>query len=189
MIDIVKGSRPNRFPGNSVTATQRRNVTDISMVTNTLHCWNPDNGCWTGNRPTAMQCKSITDVSEATISLQCKMNGDTRCSLSGPHMSTLRQGFQRRVECGRQTGCGRNCQSTRECSRRSPVEESARRSQSQILIEYRELKSNNSRVSYSPVSEEERHKKLYASVQGEETSTDCPDTRHQGVRIECNERM
>jgi hypothetical protein len=74
-------------------------------------------------------------------------------------------------------------------SHRSPVEEAARKSQLQILIEYRESKSNNSRVSYSLVSKEERHKKLYSILQGEETSTDRPDTRHQGVRIECNVRL
>jgi hypothetical protein len=135
MIDIVTGSGLNRFPGNSVIATQRRNVADISVITDTFHCWNPENGCWTENRPTAMQCKRITDGSEAMISLQWKMNGDTRCSLFAPHMSTLRQGFRRRVKCGKQTKsgrqaeCGRNSQSMRECrksqiaSRRVSTEE------------------------------------------------------------------
>jgi hypothetical protein len=55
-----------------------------------------------------------------------------------------------------------------------------------IREELTSYESKNSQISYSLASEEGRHKELSASLQGEETSKDRSDTRHQGVRIECN---
>jgi hypothetical protein len=55
-----------------------------------------------------------------------------------------------------------------------------------IREELTSYESNNSRVSYSLASKEGRHKELSASLRGVRTSKDRSDTRHQGVRIECN---
>jgi hypothetical protein len=55
-----------------------------------------------------------------------------------------------------------------------------------IREELTSYESKNSRVSDSLDSKEGRHKELSASLRGVRTSKDRSDTRHQGVRIECN---
>jgi hypothetical protein len=43
-----------------------------------------------------MECKNRTEVSEATISLRWEMNGEARCSVSGPTKYALRHGFRQK---------------------------------------------------------------------------------------------
>jgi hypothetical protein len=116
----ASNQRKRQFLGNSLlsntrntenksTATQWTSTTDVSAVTGIVNC-----------------------VSLVTNSLRWNMNGEARCSVSGPTKSALRQSTEKAVR----------------------VEEAVSR--------------------------------RAASLQGVRTSKDRSDTRHQGVRIECN---
>jgi hypothetical protein len=74
------------------------------------------------------------------------------------------------------------------CSIFGPIKSTLRHGfrQKSVSMEEAVEVSTEEAVSYSPSSKERGHQELAASLRGVRTSKDHSDTRHQGVRTECN---